>query len=743
MIQNKKKIRYILGVQSFANADSGACILRFSEDGKILDFVAISEERLIRKKFPYTFPIHSIGYCMDYYNIKSLSEIDLLVSDYIRKDRWFISGPSFNVSDFDYKKIKFDFDPKKIITIRHHLAHAASVYYTSGFDNAATLILDGNGSELETTTYYFCIGNEITTKESYRARGIGIAYGQVTSRILNLGTGGEGKTMGLAPYGKDHPKVLKISGELDGIKNNFAKFMKRMPFSDVLNQIDEKNRIYPFKTEYKKCQNKDELLQPYFSRVAYDIQEETERVMKHLASDIYHKTNSKNLCVAGGVALNSVANKKMFDSSNFEKIFVFPACSDAGIPFGLAMWGYYNAPQFKETRKGKIQFKHAYTGKTYSAEHIQKMFQRFKINYKKTNVKHIANLLSQGKIIGWFQGGSEYGPRSLGHRSILADPRDPTMKDILNIKVKHRETFRPFAPSVLLENCEEFFDLECESPFMLLVADVKKPNIVPAITHVDGTARVQTVTKEDNGRFFDLIQEFKNQTGVPMILNTSFNDAGEPIVETPEDAMICFCNTDMDYLVLEDFIIDAVSIDKKNIVKEMEIERSKRIKENEQELISKLLKNYDNNEKDVFINECNKMAEWNAKYRSKYELEKKIEEWKKYNKKILIVGTIDHIELLLKKINGFYALNIVGYVNYEADSEVNSTELPFSRYELDEIKNYSLYDDILISSYEYMYEILDLLESYDIKKPIYQIYDDSSRDLANVLDKQPEFQVNC
>ena len=216
--------KYIMGIQSYANHDSGACILRYSSDGKILDTVAISEERLIRRKYPYVFPTHSIGYCMDYFGLTDLEQIDILMTDYIRIKRWFNSGPSYNISDYDYLKTKLAIDPGKIRTITHHSAHAASVYYASGFSDSAILIIDGNGSDLETTSYFMGKGFDLKFMENYKYHGIGSCYSIVTKQILGLGTGGEGKTMGLAPYGQKHKRVLKVNAKLDGIKNDFSKF---------------------------------------------------------------------------------------------------------------------------------------------------------------------------------------------------------------------------------------------------------------------------------------------------------------------------------------------------------------------------------------------------------------------------------------------------------------------------------------------------------------------------------------
>ena len=414
-----------MGLQSFANHDSAACIVKCSDNGKVLEFVAISEERLIRKKYPYVFPVHSIGYCMDYFGLTNLNQIDLLITDYIRIKRWFNSGPTYNISDYDYLKMKFDIDPRKIKIITHHMAHAASTYYASGFDKAAILVVDGNGSDLETTSYFTAKGFDIKLLKNYKFHGIGTCYTAVTKWILNLGTGGEGKTMGLAPYGRKHKRVLDINAKLDGIKNDFSEFITRLPYSDVLNQMDIKNRINPLKGDYKMCKDKKDLLNPYFSRVAFDIQKETEKVLVHLAKDLYRKTKLKNLCIAGGVGLNSVSNKIILDKAGFENVFSFPACSDAGIPFGLAMWGYYNCRELGNFKRKKLIFKNTYTGKSYSDEQVVKVLKKYNIPYSEMKLHEVARLISEGKIVGWFQGESEYGPRALGHRSILADRNSP------------------------------------------------------------------------------------------------------------------------------------------------------------------------------------------------------------------------------------------------------------------------------------------------------------------------------
>jgi len=332
-------IKFILGIQSFANHDSGACILKF-ENNKKPEIIAISEERLLRKKYPYTFPIHSILYCMRHFKIDSLKKIDLIMSDWIREKRWIRSGPSYNYQEFDYIKEKLNFDKKKIIQIGHHLAHAASTYYTSGYKSSAILIVDGNGSDLETNSFFIGKKNEIKLIENYKYHGIGAAYGAVTNQILNLGTGGEGKTMGLAPYGK-YNKKLKIKYKIDGIKTDFEQFMLRMPSSDVLNHINPNFRPVTIRQKFKRA-NKKNIMNKIYTDWAFMIQNKAENIMINLGKNLYKKTKNKNLCLAGGVALNSVANEKLFSKNKFKNMFIFPACSDAGIPYGLALWGYHN-----------------------------------------------------------------------------------------------------------------------------------------------------------------------------------------------------------------------------------------------------------------------------------------------------------------------------------------------------------------------------------------------------------------
>ncbi len=740
------RARYILGIQSFANANSGASIVRFTEDGRELDFVAISEERLIRRKHPYTFPLHSLSYCMEAFGLESLDQIDLLVGDFIRVKRWHRSGPAYHCTEFDYLQRKLDVPAHKIVQISHHMAHAASAFYASGFDEAAVLIVDGNGSGLQTTSFLQADNGKIRYLDSYRGRGIGALYAAVTNWILGLGDGGdggEGKTMGLAPYGEPHARVLDFQAVYDGIKTDYSAFMRRLPYYDVLNHVDPKYKVYPLHGDHRLCNDRKRVTEPYFARAAYDVQEETERAFVHLGRELQRRSGSAKLCVAGGVALNSVANKIMFDATEFEDIFVFPACSDAGIPFGCAIWGYYNARELGDFPRRRLAFRNDYSGRDYPQAEIDAVLARSGIESEKTTPHQVARLIAEGQVVGWFQGGSEHGPRALGHRSILADSRRAEMKDIVNIRVKHRETYRPFAPAVLREDCADYFELEGESPYMLLVATVKKPDVVPAITHVDGTARVQTVTRADNGSYYDLISAFKEITGVPVILNTSFNDAGEPIVETPEDALICFLSTEMDCLVLGDRLIRA-GRHERGLVERLRREREARIAAREADAIARFCPGYDLAERDRYLAEENRKAVRHVTQRWRELLEQKAAAWAGRGSRVLLVGTPDHTAFLLRHVPGLSKVRVVGFIPFgdkRDEPAIAGVAVPFERRAWAALEQAG-YDEILVCSHEYMYEILEQLKAAGVAKPVHVIYDNASRSPMLILD-QPSARVRA
>lgn len=712
--------------------DSGACILRANTDTKKYDYIAISEERLIIKKYPYTFPLHSIKYCLEHFKLKSLNDIDLLVSDIIREPVWHRSGPSYNVKEFDYIKSKLNISKKKIIQINHHLAHAASVYYTSGFNDAAILIVDGNGTDLETNSFFEGKNKKIKLVDKYKARGIGSFYGMITNHCLNLGTGGEGKTMGLAPFGNKGKPVLDFSKvNFKGIVTDYSSIVKRMPHSDIAsfnNNID----IDKFTIQLKKRKKSEDIMKGNWKRIAYDLQCEAERCVIHLGKEIEKKVKSKNICIAGGVALNSVANQKLFESTNFKKIFVYPACSDAGVPFGLAVWAFYNCREIVKNPHRTEQLQNAYTGITYSSNSIKSLLKKYKINSEKINLSKVAKYLSNGKIVGWFQNGSEYGPRALGNRSILADSRDPKMKDFVNNRVKHRENYRPFAPAVLIEDYKKFFKLKNPSPFMLLVAKVKNPKLIPSVTHIDNTARVQTISKKQNLIFYNLIKGFKKITGIGCILNTSFNDAGEPIVETPEDAIITFLSTDIDYLVLGDYVINANGINHK-IKQKLIKSRNIKIANNEKKALSLLTLNYSSLDRKAYFKREEKKAYWNSLDKPVHDLNKKINQWINKDTRIILYGTFDHTKILLNNFKNMKKLNIIGIYPYK---KINDEVNDFKKIKLPYVilkkikKSYSIDTEILISSYEFAYDIeREIIKNFPLLN-YYKIYSGYSRNIA-------------
>jgi carbamoyltransferase len=405
--------------------------------------------------------------------------------------------------------------------------------------------VDGFGSNVETNSIYVADKKGIRLVDKAYGQGIGLVYEVVTSDILGFKRGQEGKTMGLAAFGRNikGKKILNLNPTFDGIITDYSEFIDRAP----------RERL---KQKLPKCPSVKDVTNEFYSKVAFELQEEAERCFLHLAHYAYKKTKKKKLCIAGGVGLNCLANSRIIEKGPFDEVFIQPACADDGLSFGLALYGY------SQYKKPKIKFS-VYTGKTYDMSETEELLHKENIPYKKSNPREVAELISRKNIIGWFVGGSELGPRALGHRSILADPRSMDIKDIINSKVKHREMYRPFAPSVLEEDAKEYFDLDCPSPHMLLAPMTKKNKMasIPAVVHVDGLARVQTVSKDDRA-YYDVIKAFKDITGIPVVLNTSFNDDEEPIVETPVDNILCFLKTNIDYLYIDGLLIDKKKVDK-------------------------------------------------------------------------------------------------------------------------------------------------------------------------------------
>lgn len=577
----------VLGVK-IKGHDTGAAIV---SNGRVF---AVSEERLNRiKHSKHIFPHLSIDACIEMAGLKP-DDINLIVIDQYH-DR-----EVFDMENIFKSAVKQEFKNAQIKVINHHLAHASSAFLCSPFEEAAIMIIDSTGEEIhthfgpafETNSLYYGNNNKIhlirKTFKSSEAIGIGKLYSLITRRFLNLGRHNEGKTMGLASYGnaekifKDIPKnkwykeadghflcnpfigfqqpkdkFLKKYGNIREIKRIAKNIIKKILEKITPDKVPKRKKFFEeIRLDYPARKN-EKLPIEYYNNVAAAVQAVLEEIFLKMSRQLYEITRSKNLCLAGGCALNGVSNNKILEDGKFKDIFIQPACSDAGIPLGCALYGYHiilKQPRF-------WMMKTAYLGKEYAEEDYEKALENYKKDidfHKSTNIaKETAELIKDGKIVGWFQGRSEYGPRALGSRSILCDPRIKEMKDILNERVKHRENWRPFAASVLLEKMPEYFHLNYESPFMLLVPKVKekKKKLIPSIAHIDGTCRIQSVTKKDNGLYYDLIKEFDKLTGMPMVLNTSFNLAGDPIVETPEDALKCFLKTQMDRLIIGNYVV--------------------------------------------------------------------------------------------------------------------------------------------------------------------------------------------
>lgn len=539
--------------------DIASCIV---EDGKLV--IAIEDERISRLKYAIGSNLIlglSRKYCYSAMNLKG-SDMDKIIIDDILAETAYFGIKS-------YKKLN------------HHLAHAASSYYPSKFDEAALLVVDNAGSLVEekgklgiqTISYGIGQGTKIELLESVLGQNWHEAHLGSTKRLYQRGDSDDslgnfykivsgcigfrffdnkgyyypeaGKTMGLAPYG-DARYYDEISSFVKYGENGQVKILlSDKKFQETLNRILE---------EDGKASNEFMCK----ASIAWAAQKVLEEALIFFGQYLYEKTKMKKMCYSGGVALNCVANGKLLKELPFDEIFVFPACGDNGTAVGCAYYGYYNE-NTSDIKSKKNYFEAPYFGRTYSEEEIQKVLENDKVISKKVdNVAELAaESIAKGKIIAWYQGGCELGPRALGHRSILADPRNSDIKDILNKRVKFREGFRPFAPSVLYDSMDLFFEEKVASPYMLLALSIKfeMRQKVPGIVHVDGTARLQTVTKEINGEYADLIKYFEKITGIPMIVNTSFNVKGEPICETPEDAVACFLKTEIDILFLGNYVV--------------------------------------------------------------------------------------------------------------------------------------------------------------------------------------------
>ncbi len=600
-------MKKILGVSAFYH-DSAAAILI---DGKII--AAAQEERFTRIKHTPDFPVNAIKYCLEYSGL-SIDELDAVVfydKPLLKFERlletyyafapkglasFLTAIPVWLKEKVFLKKLLYDglnqiekYDKKKLRLLfsEHHLSHAASAFYPSPYQEAAILTIDGVG---EWATASICHGKDnkiIMLKEMRFPHSVGLLYSAFTYYLGFRVNSGEYKLMGLAPYGNSDAKqtnefINLIKNILVTIKDDGSIWLNQDYFNYAtgLRMVKEKKweKVFGFsvlkpdgKIEQKHC------------NLAYAIQNVTEEIVLKMAKEAKRITGADYLCLAGGVALNCVANGKLLKENIFKDIFIQPAAGDAGGALGAAQMVHYMYYDQERTVKiGSDDMQGAYLGPDFSEKEAISAFKKNKAIYNKIDnfsdlCSTAADLIDKGNVVGWFQGRMEYGPRALGNRSILGDARNVDMQKKLNLKIKYREGFRPFAPSVLIDSSKDFFNLHVASPYMLLIADVNEKrrkklpdnyqdldlweklyferSDVQPITHLDFSARIQTVHKETNPRYWQLINTFKEKTGYGIVVNTSFNVRGEPIVCTPEDAYKCFMRTEMDYLVVNDFIL--------------------------------------------------------------------------------------------------------------------------------------------------------------------------------------------
>ena len=589
----------ILGISAFYH-DSAAALIR---DGEII--AAAQEERFTRKKHDSRYPHHAIEYVLKEAELK-LSEIDYITfyeKPFLKFERlletyvayapkgfksFSMSMPIWLKEKLFQKKIIFNElknhdknfqDINKIYFSEHHFSHAASAFYPSPFNDATILTLDGVG-EWATTTVAKGNNRELEIlKEIHFPHSIGLLYSTFTYYTGFKVNSGEYKVMGLAPYGEPKFKNLILDKLIDLKKD--GTFRLNMEFFDYATGLKMANDKFSQLFGQPVRNPKNDLLTQFHMDIAASIQSVTEEIVIRLAKSIAKENKSKNLCMAGGVALNCVANGKILKEKIFENIWIQPAAGDAGGALGaaLALWHH----ELKKERSVPLidKMQGSYLGPSFSNDEIQEALTSLGATFKKLPEEELLKItaleLSKEKTIGWFQGRMEFGPRALGSRSIIADPRSEKMQKNLNLKVKFRESFRPFAPSVIREEVSKWFNLDCDSPYMLLVADVNdnvkkemtdeekklfgidklniKRSYIPAVTHIDYSARIQTVHKNTNPKYYKLIKNFENITNCPIIVNTSFNVRGEPIVCSIKDAYSCFMGTDLDILVCGDFIL--------------------------------------------------------------------------------------------------------------------------------------------------------------------------------------------
>ena len=564
---------YTLGISCYYH-DSAAALLK---DGHVI--AAVEEERFSRKKFDDDFPKLAINWCLKEAGItpeqidsvafydKPILKFERLLDNYIAVAPRGLNSFLDVIPKWLHKRLWIKTDIKKylkgfngeIIFPEHHMSHAAHTFYTSPFEEAAILTVDGVG-EWTTASFGIAKNNTIQLTNDIRwPHSVGLFYSAFTYFLGFQVNEGEYKLMGLSAYGKPKYYDLIINNLID-VKDDGSIHLNMKYFAFTHDKVmtnDKFSKLFGIPPKKKH----DETLQIHFD-IGASAQKVLEEIILKMAQHVYKKTRMKNLCFGGGVALNGVANYNLLKNSPFDNIHIPPSPGDAGSAVGCAQYSYHIHHSQKKNIENNPSVtirENVYVGPSYTNEEIRKFLDSDKVSYEKLDeqslLERTAKLISEGNIVGWYQGKMEWGPRALGNRSILADPRDAKMKDILNEKIKHRESFRPFAPSIMEEYVSDYFDIDVPSPYMLMVTNVKQPKKIPAVTHVDGTGRLQTVSAESNPLYYNLINEFYKITGIPVLINTSMNVMGEPIVNTPEQAYAMITKTDMDCIIMGDNLI--------------------------------------------------------------------------------------------------------------------------------------------------------------------------------------------
>ena len=573
----------ILGINAY-HADASASLLI---DGKLI--VAIEEERFTRTKHWAGFPVQSIIFCLKEANI-SLSDIDYIAigrdpkAKLFKKLRFLLSSPihafryaltrlhnAKQVSSIEEILMQVDTScslavlKKKIVQVEHHRAHLASAFYPSPFHEAAVLSIDGAG-DFSTTMLGMAKGTSLEVLESIDfPHSLGVFYTAMTQLLGFPYYGDEYKIMGLAPYGNPiyvdalRDVIQIISDGLFKLNLNYFQSPHKGYVYYSEDNLPLVHSLFNEKMEMRfgMLRKKDEPLTQHHKDLAASVQRITEEVIFHVLNYLHKTTGLNKVCIAGGVAQNSVANGKITRNTPFKEVYIPSAGHDAGISMGAAYWVHHH--QAAQQRSAAVF--NACTGSQYSNEEIITVCKELNLEYKQideaTLFDYVASRLAEGKVVGWFNGRAEFGPRALGGRSILADPRRVDAKELLNSKIKRRESFRPFAPSILKEQVKAWFEIDEPVPFMEKVFPIKKDKqaLIPAVTHADGSGRLQTVDKEVSNRYYKLIDAFYQQTEVPILLNTSFNE-NEPIVNAPIEAIRCFLRTDMDLLVMQNIVLE-------------------------------------------------------------------------------------------------------------------------------------------------------------------------------------------